>query len=52
MTEEEEAIARWRWVEANMNYSFDGENRWYYLKAEGRETFKETVDRHRRIKNV
>lgn len=37
--------ARWRHTEAVMCYSFDGENRTHYLKASGRESFRETIDR-------
>lgn len=38
---------RWRFAKEQMNYSFDGENRTHYMKAEGRENFEETIDRRR-----
>jgi hypothetical protein len=37
--------ARWAKAQAAMCYSFDGERRTYYLRASGRESFQETVDR-------
>lgn len=37
--------SRWRFVRLNMCYSFDGQDRTHYLKAYGRESFEETVDR-------
>lgn len=39
--------ARWRFAKEQMNYSFDGENRTHYMKAQGREDFQETIDRRR-----
>src|ERR1041385_5310175 len=40
-------VARWQFVKEQMNYSFDGQDHTYYLKAKGRETFEEAVDRRR-----
>jgi hypothetical protein len=46
-TSDAEDAARWRFAKEQMNYSFDGENRTHYMKADGREDFQETIDRRR-----
>ena len=45
--EDSQDAARWRYAFEAMCYSFDGQNRTYYLKAIGRESFQEMVDRRR-----
>lgn len=37
--------ARWRQANADICWSFDGSDRTYYLKAVGRESFEQTVDK-------
>jgi len=44
--------ARWRHAQSVMCHSFDGQNRTYYLRAKGRESFQETIDKSRAQKAI
>jgi hypothetical protein len=45
-------VARWQKVQEVMCHSFDGENRTHYLRAVGRESFTDTIDRLLRERNA
>jgi hypothetical protein len=45
-------VARWQKAQEVMCHSFDGENRTHYLRAVGRESFTDTIDRLLRERNA